>query len=1109
MSDFISVTDAAQMLNVTAKTVRLWAAEERISARRVGSQWRILKSAVYGMLGSVAKKSTEESASLPHDHDTHNRWMRDHRPTFRTFVFDHLSSFRPDHVVLVDRKGRLYDTLKLIPADLADKVVYPSALTWMWDRSILEGKRVAILEESIQRGSNLGRLRSKLEAYGAEVLSLTLLRRRSIFEAGEALEPQAIACLDLSETEFARATAEVSSVLQSDVICLDVDHFPACEIQVSGETSFELMASALGELGQLLILPAPDPRLKVRCFTVDNPRFFDWEKLRLPESFISEGVVKLRVYFDYRNDPASLFIVPVIYPSANLSDDDIERIAHVTDEIWSRYIILPDRWDQFDSKAKAELLYRSLVIFCSFQLLLQALPFLHGLATELGLDITREGLKVSDQGLARTFGQLETADLSNDVRTEVLTTWQKITRSTWWPSLPSLPTKADYANICFDVPDDGKDIEKLLKVFATFARAADPTAGMSRTELLKELGWAPDRLSRAFDFALDRGLLKPMVEIREDQQGHCVCIRSYRATEYGSWFRNSEAYTPERRAAKRISFIIPYVLDRLMSKGGKLENGVNDMLRDKVFTNLQHDWDLGTFDRLYLGWEPHFFGPMPFVPEISRPSGGYQSIGHFAMEQGVCELVDSPSGGKKKVLVPKANAAWKDHLIDHLGPIERDFLEGLIDVYHDIYHTFEESGDPLVTLAACSNGELTYICAYQDMVLWRETIERVLNRIALNMTSDDPGMLTKLIEDAAKARVQVEEKLQRYERLGEARDLLRKRLKDSTRPAIAEHILNRIEVGELSEQEPYPLGRLRNLVPLMASITSLVHFVAFKYGMAVEKRTASHRDRDAGFYLGRLMDAFPDLVNEELVAAMAIVDKGQRDPVAVEQLTKLYQRAISMIGRHVGDPKDYDEQDFPRDHAIRNVLQAAAKMEDRKETGILLTDISRFVHTATLMAEVNNTSKDDAARELRNNVKEELTRRMDELDLTPKALVPVGGDGWIIADDNVEALVDLACRMHRSKVLRGQPFKSTITFGTPGTTNGGPALGQGFIRAYYLMEKSGMMEGGIRVADEAAQKVGSEDLVKLFERLEEPVDLKSFGKCVAHDVNWRQYGEGR
>jgi hypothetical protein len=57
------------------------------------------------------------------------------------------------------------------------------------------------------------------------------------------------------------------------------------------------------------------------------------------------------------------------------------------------------------------------------------------------------------------------------------------------------------------------------------------------------------------------------------------------------------------------------------------------------------------------------------------------------------------------------------------------------------------------------------------------------------------------------------------------------------------------------------------------------------------------------------------------------------------------------------------------------------------------------------------------------------------------------------------------------------------------------------------MEKSGMMEGGIRIADEAAQKVGSETLVKLFERLMEPVDLKSFGKCVAHDVNWRRYGE--
>lgn len=1107
MAEFISVTEAAEMLHITPKTVRLWAAEERISARRVGAQWKILKAAVYEMIGGGAKPSVEESSDLPHGHEPHNRWIQDHRPTFQAFVFDKLDDFSPDHVVLVDRKGRLYDTLRLIPAHLTDKVIYPSALSWMKDSSILKGKRVAILEESTQRGTTLKRLRSELESFGAEVITLALIRRRSLFESGEVLDPKTIACLDLSDADFARATAEVSSVLQSDVICLDVDHFPACEFQMKAAPSFEIIATALGELGDLMILPAPVPQMKVWCFTVDNPRFFDWDKLGLPTAFTHEGVVKLRIYYDYRRDSApSLFVVPVIYPRASFTAEDIERVAHAAGEPWSRYIVRPDGWERFDKEAKAELLYRSFIIFCSFQLMLQTMPFLHSLATELGLELSGDGLKISDQGLSRTFGQLETTLLSDRVRSDILSTWQQIIRSSWWPPIPYTPASADSVVRRFDVADDSGDVDSLLKVFANFPGSKDPDAGLSRTELLKELAWEPARLSRVFDFALDRGLLKPLVEIRVDGDVYS-CIRSYRSTEWGGWFNNSEAHTPVRRAAKRLSFIVPYVLDRLMAKGGKLKNGVNDMLRDKVFTNILHDWDASTFDRLYLGWQPHYFGPMPVVPEINRPSGGLQSIGQFAIQQGVCELTPNPAdkGKKKLLLVPKSNGAWKDR-VSSLDPIERDFLDGLIDTYHDVYVSFDESGDQLVTLAACCDRKVTYICAYQDMVLWQEAIDLVLGLIDLNMNSNDPGMLTRHLEDAAKARVQVQEKLQRYQGLEEAKQTLEDRLKHSARPAVAEHILSRLELGEITDEEPYPLGRLAKLVPLMAAINALVHFVAFRYGMAVEKRSQVHRDRNAGFYLDRLVETFPELVTQDLRDTMNGVDQGTRSRAAVDSLRDLFQKAVSLIRRHVSDPQDYCDRDVPGDRKYINILEAAGTLEDRSETGILFTDISRFVHTALLMSEINNTSRDAAALELRDKVKDELSRLMDELSLTSQVR-PVGGDGWIIADNNVEALLDLACRLNRSAALRGQPFKSAITFGSPGAINGGPVIGQGFIRAYYLTEKSGMAEGGIRISGEAAEKVRSAGLVKLLVRLEETVDLKTFGKHEVHDVDWHRYGE--
>src|SRR5205807_6517237 len=132
-----------------------------------------------------------------------------------------------------------------------------------------------------------------------------------------------------------------------------------------------------------------------------------------------------------------------------------------------------------------------------------------------------------------------------------------------------------------------------------------------------------------------------------------------------------------------------------------------------------HDWDTDKFDRLYLGWAPHFFGPIPNVPALNQPSGGFQSVGQFAIERGVCELkVVTRAKTKKKILVPRSNVRWREKFASSLKGIERDYLEGLIDIYYNVFHAFE-SADPLITLSACRSRFVTYVCAYQDLILWR------------------------------------------------------------------------------------------------------------------------------------------------------------------------------------------------------------------------------------------------------------------------------------------------------------------------------------------------------------------------------------------------------
>lgn len=1105
MTDFVSVTDAAELLGISPMTVRRWASEGKIDARRMGGQWRIVKSAVQNLLG-VAVRVGREDSPLPHAHQILNPWIEQRRAKFQNYIHSHVELFQPDLLILVDRKGRLFDSLELIPAGFAEKVIYPSALRWMKAESF-KGKRAIILEESIQRGRNLRRIRRELEELGAEVLCLTLIRRRSLFESGELVEPTAKTCLDLTDEEFSYATAQISSVLQSDVICLDVDHFPTCQLRLKSEvSSFDVMAPALGSLGRLFILPSPAPGMKVTCFTVDAPHFFDWDKLRLPKSVKQEGVTKLRIYYDYRQHTPALYIVPVVFPQVFLTAQDVARIAQSADEVWSRYIdIPPDAWDGFSLSEKAELIYRCLVIFCSTQLMLQALPHLRGLAEELNLDLSLDAFAVSDQGLNRTFGSIKTAGLAERVKRELEESWEKTIQAKWQPVTLVRPNDSPLNG---QHHDDGKDVDMVLRTLLDASVTDDDIAtGLSRTELLEKLGWTPDRLSRVFDFGLDRGLLKPLVEIR-NENGTFHCLRTYRATEYGSWWKGSKAYTPDALYAKRMSLIIPYVLDRLMSKGGSLADGVPDLLRDKVFTNLQHDWDTDKFDRLYLGWAPHFFGPIPNVPALNQPSGGFQSVGQFAIERGVCELqtVDRKNS-KKKVLVPRSNVKWREKFASSMKGIERDYLEGLIDIYYNIFHAFE-SADPLITLSACRTRFVTYVCAYQDLILWRDHLELALEQMDLNFGSADPPLLTTALERSATGRTQMEDKLGRYERLGEAKKVLSDRLKDYPRAALAQDLLDRLEVPSVDNQEPYPLGRMKRLIPLIHDLSVLIHSVATKLGMASEKRPTKSRHK-CSYYVARLRDAYPEFVTDDLVESISMVDSGKPDSDLVDRLRALFLKVTRLIGRDLKDPQDYSADDGAHDRLLMRVGEATSKVGDVGDVGILLIDIQGFVESSIRLAELEDTSADDAAEKFRRRAYDELTTNMNELRLEPVFTDPVGGDGWLIAAADIEALLELACRMHRarSNALQVMTFKTAITFGNPARVTPGASVGRAFIKAYYVAEKTGMASGTIRLTDEAAAQISSPELRTLLQKLEEPFTVRTFDPCELYEVDWSAYGE--
>jgi hypothetical protein len=191
------------------------------------------------------------------------------------------------------------------------------------------------------------------------------------------------------------------------------------------------------------------------------------------------------------------------------------------------------------------------------------------------------------------------------------------------------------------------------------------------------------------------------------------------------------------------------------------------------------------------------------------------------------------------------------------------------------------------------------------------------------------------------------------------------------------------------------------------------------------------------------------------------------------------------------------------------VGEATSKVGDVGDVGILLIDIQGFVESSIRLAELEDTSADDAAEKFRRRAYDELTANMNELRLEPVFTDPVGGDGWLIAAADIEALLELACRMHqaRSNELQGMTFKTAITFGNPARVTPGASVGRAFIKAYYVAEKTGMASGTIRLTDEAAAQISSPELKVLLQKLEEPFTVRTFDPFELYEVDWPTYGE--
>jgi len=1078
----LTVDEVAEFLNVSKMTVYRMIRRGEIAYRKIGGQFRFDPAIATGMRSRKAiptsKLGTPGSTLRSED-----AWIAKFVPMFSEFIKQHFEIFKPDFVIMNHRKAaRFFEVADLIPLEYADKTVYWTAFRWISDdklHSMLQGKRVLILDEMAQRARQLKRLRDYFEKYGAEVRTVALTSRKSCITDGTLLDSQLISCMTLEDYEFSYMAANMLNAAILGSLPLDTDHvkFILSLIAKSlGRQDIEELAASIGET---YFLPPPVNRRELVCLTIELLDCFDWSRLRLPSDIRKEGVCKIRVFYD--EETKKLHIIPVIFPKLVVKTDDILTIVGKTGEPWSPYMAVPSDFKDLSIETQVELLHRLLINYSSVQLgliamsnIMKLLPdgfvgpenitveyedWIKVLGPELGHEIQKPIENDSEQGIRKLFLLPRDKRESLDCR-----------------------VKASY-ELGKHASSMKKDVDDLVEITCERMIAelrkrlkVNETRGMAFSEfqeVLKDIDL--HLISRAIDILLDAGIIKPSFEVRKMDESTYVCMRTYSLSEFGSWFEGPKAFTTEDIAERKIAKILLYSLQRFVSNGLRPRSGTVQ----KIFANLQHDWDYMRFEPLFLGWVPYVYGPMVLVPKKRAPFGGYSSLRQYAEEQ---NLVD-PKSIKFDIWKP-SRAIQEDALFEEMEPEEVDFLEGLLDIYRAIYTAGDdENTNVLRTLAACRNRRLTYICTFEELEIWIELVKTLIARVEREIcelpsifeAKNDQHTIEPILEDIANAHHQLKDKIDRYRTLDVTKEKIKKILANHPRRSLARAVLEKIEVPiDLSDELPYPVGRLMLYEPIVGCFSSLLRQGFSSLGLAQDTRREkidyySGKEKNVAFYSDKLIGLCPELssMKDKLDEFEGLVKLGKRTPLIGAAVRQIFDQLLTILRRDIPSPptpqKNYVFRIDPESFR-KKILEATSALKDPDHLLCVVIDAHGFVPWSEKLAKQLNTEPDTIRESLQKAVHQATADIAAKMN--PIHFIPLGGDGALLTFSDYEQGLSFSCQLQANLSRDFVSFvKIGVDMGDPKADYGAP-YGKAFITAYYLTDKIGLSPGQIAVTQE-------------------------------------------
>lgn len=995
----LSIDEVASQLRTSPSTVRRLVHSGKLLGHKVGNQWRFDLATVRKALDQGQLSGGYRFDGLRHDSAIVPQAPEWAKPLLRKWTEAlelNLQAFRPDHVVVNDRRGAKVWSLLQPDGFIWGKNLWESTavevMTYGDIRRIFGNKQVMIFDELMQHGREMHELRELLESAQATVSSVVCVRRRSHVDSGDVLEYQAIALEDLDDQSFAERATAVSRLVELFDLPLDPDHI-VLKAAVSLEP--EELLERLAEWGIPFVVwyPPGEGEGNLIAITLDRPEFFEAEE-SLPKGFALswDGPCKLRLYINLATHECWCSFVA--FPSITAARETWDQAASANASPGS-----PDYgiggFNPVDTGIPKRDLHRVYLVLCLNIALKMLKGFIEsGAAGDLGIKLDGAAKAVDTSRLRATFGP----KLGNEItkKTQEVLALGTETRSLF-AERPrhTIPGQIRRGLVA---PADGRDTDacrmQLLKTvplkFAPSGPGDVRQKPISFRELMEQLtSFSESNVSRNLDYEVDRGTVKPVIRVEVSEEGHLITLRrAYCRGEYGAWFdwgRNLQ--THEGDAIQRVLCVAPMVVQQFLEKLG--EEQLTATLFDKVFANLQHDWNR-SYDPLYLAWRPYKYGPVPTVP-IPSPGGDWTTLQHFLTEHDVLKVKRESHGSQvwQRFSVPEdSSIPWKQGYKTRTSGMTRAHILGLLRLYAAIQQkctTLRPSSDnaetmsvftnPLVVLGTARNELVAYRCGWFEVSDWRSRGQMLFPDVGLLAEQQQqpakPILNRRLAEFAAPAAL-LRDKVEMYRNLPYLRTQIEALMADGDLEA-GEVLLETVDqIPRFDADSNTPMVGLEWAASIMIAFCSLTRQVLTSCGLDTDTRrtrsTGKVPSKGAKDYLKDLLNACPELKVAERDLQQCVT-AAENDGILTKHIAETLKRAFQLIlstfdsQKRIPDPRPQYERDRARQQIWDGMLTRLRELSIPSPHAIAVVDI-RNVMNIPRVAEIFGVDYEEAVERL-------------------------------------------------------------------------------------------------------------------------------------------------